>query len=123
MPASFGRIQGDFKEMLPLGRRVLVRPHKTPTYRGGIIIPESCKETMPTTGVVAALGFGLQLDEDNRLQEGDHIVYSRYGGVELKLDDGSVLLIIHDDDILAIIKGGSITIEPDLEAMSAAGKK
>lgn len=100
-----------------------MRPHRTPDYKGAIIIPDSCKETMPTTGSVAALGFELIDDEHNRLREGDQICYSRYGGVELKFDDGNKLLIIHEDDILAILKGGEIKISPDTEAIMESGRK
>ena len=111
MPASIGRVEGSLKEMLPLGRRILVQPHETPDYKGTIILPESVKTTIPTTGIILAIGFDLQDDEHNRLQEGDQIVFGRYGGVELKFDDGHRRLIIHEDDVLAIIKGNIIIKE------------
>lgn len=119
MPQSYGRVEGSMKAMLPLGRRILVRPHSTPDYKGNIIIPDNCKSTVPTTGTVLALGFDFE--KEDPLREGDQICYSVYGGVELKFDDGSKVLIIHEDDVLSIIRGGEVRISPDVEAMSNGG--
>ena len=103
MPQSYGRLEGELKVMLPMGRRVLVRPHETPEYKGTIILPDSAKTVVPTTGIVLALGFGFE--EGYPLHEGDQVVFSKYGGVELKSDDGRRVVILHEDDILAIVTG------------------
>jgi chaperonin GroES len=105
MPQSMGRLQGRLKEMLPTGRRLLIRPHETPTYKGSIILPDNCKQMAPCSGVIAALGFDLQDDPDCRLKEGDAIVYSKYAGVEFTFDDQHRVMIIHEDDVLALLYG------------------
>lgn len=110
MPQSTGRIEGTLKNLLPTGRRILIRPHETPDYKGSILIPESAKTVAPTTGIIACLGFELQDDETNRLREGDTVVYSRYAGVELKFDDGHRVMIIHEDDVLGVLHGADLKI-------------
>ena len=101
MPQSFGRVGGELKEMLPCGRRLLVIPHETPDYKGSILLPSSVKTVIPTTGTIKALGFDLE--EGLPFKVGDQIVFSQYGGIELKFDDGHRVLIVHEDDVLAII--------------------
>ena|SRR3990167_9753696 len=101
MAVSHGRVEGSYKPILPSGRRVLVRPHETPEYKGNIIIPSSVKEVVPTTGIILALGFDLE--DGNPYREKDAIIYSKYAGVELTFDDGNRVLIVHEDDILGII--------------------
>lgn len=101
MPASIGRVSGELKELLPCGRRLVVIPHETPGYKGTIILPDSVKTVIPTTGTIKAVGFDLEIGAPFR--EGDQIVFSQYGGVELKFDDGHRLVVVHEDDVLAII--------------------
>jgi len=123
MPQSYGQISGELKEMLPLGSRVLIRPHKQDTrYVGNLIIPQSASK-VPTTGTVVALGFALQDDirreEGNGfgcpLREGDQVAYTQYGGIQFRMDDGKDLLVVHIDDIVAILKG-NISIEEKTDA-------
>ena len=91
----------------PLGDRVLVKPAEAKeTKRGGIIIPDSAKEK-PQEGLVAACGKG-KTTEDGKVialdvKVGDKILYGKYSGSEIKLDDEDYL-IIHQDDILGILK-------------------
>ena len=106
LASSVSRVEGNLKELLPLGRRVLIKPHETPDYKGTIILPPSVKSVVPTTGRVEAVGFDFP--EDHPLREGDQVVFSRFGGVELKFDDQSRMIICHEDDILAIIKGNIV---------------
>ena len=91
----------------PLGDRVLVKPAEAKeTKRGGIIIPDSAKEK-PQEGVIAACGKG-KTTEDGKVialdvKVGDKILYGKYSGSEIKLDDEDYL-IMHQDDILGILK-------------------
>ena len=113
MPVSYGRVHGKLNKMLPLGRRLLIKPSQMPDFKGKIIIPDSCKELAPTVGRVIAIGFGLTDDESNRIRVDDMVCYSKYAGVEFKFDDGMKLLIVHEDDMLAIVSG-DISIEEDV---------
>ena len=100
MPQSHGRVDGSYKPILPAGRRVLVKPHETPEYKNTIILPDSVKSVIPTTGIILALGFDME--EAAPYKEGDKIIFSKYGGVEIAFDDGTRVLIVHEDDILGI---------------------
>jgi chaperonin GroES len=90
----------------PLGDRVLVEPvEEKEVKKGGIIIPDSAKEK-PTEAIVRALGTG-KTDEDGKklpfeVKVGDHVLISKYGGTEIKLDDKE-FKILNSDDILAVM--------------------
>ena len=91
----------------PLGDRVLVRPIEAKeTKRGGIIIPDTAKEK-PQEGEIMACGKGKTTDEGKVLamdvKAGDRILYGKYSGSEVKLDEQDYL-IMHQDDILGILK-------------------
>ncbi len=91
----------------PLGDRVLVRPiEQKEVKRGGIIIPDTAKEK-PQEGEVVAVGRGKTTDEGKTLamdvKPGDRILYGKYSGNEIKIDDVEYL-IMHQDDILGILK-------------------
>ena len=90
----------------PLADRVLVEPSDVEESKsaGGIIIPDTAKEK-PQEGKVAAIGPG-RTDEDGKpikmnVKVGDKVLYSKYGGTELKYD-GKDYLIMSESDILAI---------------------
>jgi len=91
----------------PLGDRVLVRPiENKETKRGGLIIPDTAKEK-PQEGEVVACGKG-KLTEDGKVlpmdvKAGDRILYGKYTGNEIKIDEVEHL-IMHQDDILGILK-------------------
>ena len=91
----------------PLGDRVLVKPVESKeTKKGGIIIPDTAKEK-PQEGEVVATGKG-KTTEDGKLlpmevKAGDRILYGKYSGNEIKIDDQEYL-IMHQDDILGILK-------------------
>ncbi|MBI60610.1 co-chaperone GroES [bacterium] len=89
----------------PLGDRVLIEPEAPEqTTKSGIVIPDSAQEKSQT-GRVLKVGPGRTTDEGKliplEVQEGDIIIYSKYGGTELKVG-GNDLLIIKENDILAI---------------------
>ena len=91
----------------PLGDRVLVRPIEAEEeIKGGIIIPDTAKEK-PQKGEIVAVGPG-KLDESGKnmpmnVKVGDKVLYSKYGGTEVKIEDGEYL-IMSESDIMAIIE-------------------
>jgi len=91
----------------PLGDRVVVEPiEKEETTASGIVLPETAKEK-PQEGKVIAVGPGRRDEEGKRIpmdvKEGDRVLFAKYAGTEVKLDDKK-LLILSEKDILAIIK-------------------
>jgi chaperonin GroES len=85
----------------PLGDRVLVEPQEAEVKTaGGIIIPDSAKEK-PQKGVVIAVGSGTK-DVEMEVKVGDIVLYGKYSGNELQLNDKEYL-IMRQSDILAVI--------------------
>ena len=89
----------------PLGDKVLVLPNtSTEKTAGGIVLPDSAKER-PQEGKVVAVGPGRILDNGSKaeisVKEGDTVIYSKYGGTEIKLD-GTEYLILDESSILAV---------------------
>jgi len=91
----------------PLGSRVLVKPLEAEdTSSGGIILPEAAQER-PRAGKVVAVGeAGVYANEDGEsaVKEGDTVIYTSFGGTELKID-GEDHLLLDEDDILAVREG------------------
>jgi chaperonin GroES len=90
----------------PLEDRILVRPEESEeTTASGIVIPDTAKEK-PQEGTVLAVGPGKRSDTGDLIpmdvKEGDRVVYSKYGGTEIKAD-GEDLLILSARDVLAIV--------------------
>lgn len=89
----------------PLGDRLIVKPIERETMKGGIIIPDTAKEK-PMEGEVLAAGPGKLDDKGGRtpmdVKVGDKVLYGKYSGTEIKLDD-ETYLIIHQDEILGIL--------------------
>jgi len=82
----------------PLKDRVLVEPKEAEEKTAsGIIIPDSAKEK-PQKGVVVAVGEGKK-DEPMSVKEGDHVIYGKFAGTEISIDDKDYL-IMREDDIL-----------------------
>ena len=92
----------------PLADRILVEPEVAEqTTKSGIVIPDSAQEK-PQSGKVLRVGTG-RVTEDGKtiplsVKEGDIVIYSKYGGTEIK-DNGVELLIIKESDVLAIKEG------------------
>ncbi len=94
------------KTIRPLEDRILVRPEEgEETTASGIVIPDTAKEK-PQEGTVLAIGPGKRSDTGDLIpmdvSEGDRVVYSKYGGTEIKVD-GEELLILSARDVLAIV--------------------
>ena len=91
----------------PLNDRILVkRLQEEEMTKGGIIIPDSAKEK-PAEGEVIAVGKGKMNDKGDRnkmdVKVGDRVLFSKYGGTDVKLD-GVDHLIMREDDILAVVE-------------------
>lgn len=91
----------------PLGDRVLVKPLEVEEKKkGGIIIPDTAKEK-PQEGKVIAVGKGRITEEGKTLpldvKVGDRILFGKYSGNEIKIDDEDYL-IVKEEDILGIIE-------------------
>jgi chaperonin GroES len=89
----------------PLGDKVLVQPSTAGEQTaGGIVLPDSAKER-PQEGTVVSVGPGRTLDSGEKspitVKEGDLVIYSKYGGTEIKLD-GTDYLILDESSILAV---------------------
>jgi chaperonin GroES len=89
----------------PLGDRVIVQAiEEEETTASGIVLPDTAKEK-PQKGKVVAVGDGAW-DEDGEkripldVAEGDEVLYSKYGGTEVKVD-GDDLLVLRESDVLA----------------------
>jgi len=74
--------------------------------KGGIIIPDSAKEK-PAEGVVVAVGEGKRTEDGKRMtpdiKSGDRVLFAKYAGTEVKIDDEEHL-VMREDDILGIIE-------------------
>jgi chaperonin GroES len=90
----------------PLEDRILVKPLEAEqTTKSGLVIPDTAKEK-PQEGEVLALGPGRVDDNGNRvpldISVGDKVIYSKYGGTEVKYD-GEDYLILSARDVLAVV--------------------
>lgn len=93
-------------KLQPLGDRVIVKAMESEEKtKSGIVLPETAKEK-PQEGEVIAVGSG-RYEEGKRVplevKQGDKIIYSKYGGTEVKVE-GEEYLILSERDILAIVK-------------------
>ena len=91
----------------PLGDRVLVHPLESDEVKkGGIIIPDTAKEK-PQEGKIIAVGAGKRDDNGKVIpldvKKGDRVLFSKYGGTEIKID-GKDYLIMREDDILGVLE-------------------
>ncbi len=91
-------------KLQPLGDRVLVRPiAKEEKTKSGIYLPDTAKEK-PQEGEIIAVGPGKYDETGKRipmdLKVGDRVIYAKYGGTEIKVDDEE-MMILRESDILA----------------------
>ena len=85
----------------PLADRILIAPAKAEEKTiGGIIIPDTAKEK-PLQGEVLAVGNGTK-DEEMVLKKGDKVLYGKYSGTEIELDNEKYL-IMRQSDVLAVL--------------------
>ncbi len=95
-------------KLKPLGDRLIIKAvEEEQTTASGLVLPDTAKEK-PQKGEVLAVGDGRWDDEgENRIpldvKTGDHVLYSKYGGTEIKVD-GEDLLVLRESDVLAIVE-------------------
>jgi chaperonin GroES len=96
-------------KLKPLGDRLIVRAiEEEETTASGIVLPDTAKEK-PQKGKVLAVGDGKVNDDTGKrtpldVAEGDEVLYSKYGGTEIKVD-GEELLVLRESDVLAKVQG------------------
>jgi chaperonin GroES len=91
-------------KLKPLADRVVVKPIERETVsKGGIVLPDTAKEK-PQEGEVIAVGAGRLTEDGKRIpmdvKVGYIVIYAKYGGTEIKIDDEE-LIILRESDILA----------------------
>jgi chaperonin GroES len=95
-------------KLKPLGDRVIVQAlEEEETTASGIVLPDTAKEK-PQKGKVLAVGDGRVNEESGKrtpldVSEGDEVLYSKYGGTEIKVD-GEDLLVLRESDVLAKVE-------------------
>ena len=92
----------------PLADRIIVKPlDAEETTKGGIVLPDTAKEK-PQEGKVLAVGSGKKTDDGKiqalELKVGDRILYGKYSGTEISTKEEEGLLIMREEDVLAIVK-------------------
>lgn len=95
-------------DIQPLADRIIVRPLEAEEKtKGGIVLPDTAKEK-PQEGKVIAVGKGKVLDSGQvqkpELKVGDRVLYGKYTGTEITTKNGEELLIMREEDVLAIVK-------------------
>ncbi|MFC1865665.1 co-chaperone GroES [Chloroflexota bacterium] len=91
-------------KLQPLADRIVVKPiEREEVTRGGIVLPDTIKER-PQEGRILAAGPGRLTDDGKRIpmevKVGDVVVYAKYGGTEIKVDDEE-LMILNESNVLA----------------------
>jgi chaperonin GroES len=95
-------------KLKPLGDRLIVKAvEEEETTSSGIVLPDTAKEK-PQRGKVLAVGDGKIGDDNKRVpldvDEGDEVLYSKYGGTDITID-GEELLVLRESDVLAKVAG------------------
>jgi chaperonin GroES len=95
-------------KLKPLDDRIVVKPNEAETQTAsGLVIPDTAKEK-PQQGTVLAVGPGKRAETSGELipvgiEEGQTVLYSKYGGTEVTVD-GDELLVLNARDVLAIVE-------------------
>ena len=94
-------------KLRPLGDKILVkRVEAESKTKSGIVLPDTAKEK-PKRGKVLSVGEGKRLDNGERapvnVKKGDEVIFASYAGTEIKLD-GEELMIMSEDDVLAVVE-------------------
>jgi len=94
----------------PLADRVVIKPlEREEVTKSGIVLPDTAKEK-PQEGLVEAVGNGRLIEATGKrepvdVKVGDHVIYSKYAGNEVKLDEVEYL-ILSEKDILGVVSNG-----------------
>ncbi len=92
----------------PLADRIVVKALEAQEVtKGGIVLPDTAKEK-PQEGKIVAVGKGKVLDNGHvhplEVKVGDRVLYGKYSGSEITTKEGEELLIMKEEDVLAIVK-------------------
>jgi chaperonin GroES len=125
VPALISEIEKEScMDLKPLGDRLIVEAlEEEETTVSGIVLPDTAKEK-PQRGRVLAVGPGPRDEDGNHIkmeiEEGDEIIYSKYGGTEIKLGTDEYL-ILREADVLAKVVGskGKSTKKKELAGAAA----
>lgn len=95
-------------KLQPLADRIVVQPlNSEEITKGGIVLPDTAQEKSQE-GKVIAVGKGKALDNGQiqplEVKVGDVVLYGKYGGTEVKDKEGKPVLIIREEEVLAIVK-------------------
>ena len=95
-------------KLRPLHDRVIIKRLEAETKSaGGIVIPDSATEK-PIKGEVVAIGTGKILEDGKvrplAVKAGDKVLFGKYSGTEIKMD-GQELLVMREEDLMAVIEG------------------
>jgi chaperonin GroES len=90
-------------KLKPLGNRVVIQPiSEEETTKSGIILPDTVDKEKKAEGKVIAIGDGEKIKKLG-LKEGDRVLFGKYAGEEVKVDDVEYK-ILSDEDVLAVIE-------------------
>lgn len=95
-------------ELQPLADRIVIKPLEAEEKtKGGIVLPDTAKEK-PQEGKVVAVGKG-KIDNNGKfhpleVKTGDRVLYGKYSGSEITTKEGDELLIMREEDVLAVLK-------------------
>ena len=98
-------------DLQPLGDRLIVEAlDEEETTTSGIVLPDTAKEK-PQRGRVLAVGPGPRDEDGNfikmELEEGDEVIFSKYGGTDIKLGSDEYLILRESDVLAKVVKSGS----------------
>jgi chaperonin GroES len=98
----------DFR-IRPLADRVVIKPAaKEEKTKGGLFLPDTASKEKPQEGTIVAVGEGKLDDNGKRVPVsvtvGDRVLFAKYAGTEIKLDDEEYL-ILAEKDVLAVVQG------------------
>ncbi len=97
----------DFR-IRPLADRVVIKPQaKEEKTKGGLFLPDTASKEKPQEGLIVAVGEGKLDDNGKRVamsvKVGDRVLFAKYAGTEIKLDDEEYL-ILAEKDVLAVVQ-------------------
>ena len=95
-------------KLVPLGDRVVLKAVAVEeTTKSGIILAGAAGKEKPSQADVVAVGPGITCDGKEvkmEVKKGDRVIYQKYAGTEVKLDDDEEYIVVKQSDILAIVK-------------------
>jgi chaperonin GroES len=110
-------------DLQPLGDRLIVEAlEEEETTTSGIVLPDTAKEK-PQRGRVLAVGPGSRDEDGNHIPmevaEGDEIIYSKYGGTEIKLGTDDYLILRESDILAKVVTSGRKTKKKEMAGAAA----